>query len=178
MKDDTSPLVALALYMGFASMVSVGGGVIMLAPDIHHYAVDVHHLISGEQFAAAYTLAQAAPGPNMLFVTLVGWQMGGWAGAILCTLAAILPTSLLTLAVLRLAHGRESTRSGRAFRLAMAPLSVGLLLAAALVLAGASGVAWHAGLLTLGTIAMLMKTKVNPVLLIGVGALAGLAGFV
>ena len=59
----------------------IGGGVVMVAPEMQRYVVDAHHWISAEQFSAAYAIAQAAPGPNLLFVTLIGWQVAGWAGA-------------------------------------------------------------------------------------------------
>ncbi len=68
-----SPLWLMTTHLALLSFAAVGGGVIMLAPDIQRYVVDVHHWISTEQFAAAYAIAQAAPGPNML---LARWSAG------------------------------------------------------------------------------------------------------
>jgi chromate transporter len=178
MNEDSGALISLTLYFALASLMAVGGGVIMLAPEIHHQVVDVRHLMTNEQFAAAYTLAQAAPGPNMLFVTLVGWQVAGWVGALAATFAVIGPPSILTLVVMRMLRPDGDSRLVRAFKAGMAPLSVGLLFAAAWVLATASKVDWHGSLLVLVTIVLVLRTKLNPVLLIAAGAVAGLVGFV
>jgi chromate transporter len=178
MNDELWPMLSLSAYLVLASMMAIGGGVIMLAPDVHHYVVDIHHLISSEQFAAAFTIAQAAPGPNFLFVTLIGWQIGGLAGAIATTLAVIVPSSILTLVILRIASRTTDSRIARAFKVGMGPLSVGLLSAATWVLGTASGVNWHSAVLVLLTIVLILRTKLNPVLLIAAGAVAGLLGFV
>lgn len=178
MNGELSPLLSLSLYLALASMMAIGGGVIMLAPDVHSYVVDIHHLITSEQFAAAFTLAQAAPGPNLLFVTLIGWQIGGLKGALATTLAVIVPSSALTLVILRIASRTTDSRLARAFKAGMAPLSVGLLAAAAWVLGTAAGVSFRSGLLVVLTIGLILRTKLNPVLLIAGGAVAGLLGFV
>ena len=98
MSDSDNPvLAALGVHFALLSMMAIGGGVIMLAPDIQRYVVDSNHWITAQQFAAAYTIAQAAPGPNLLYVTLVGWWAAGWAGALVATLAIIVPPATLTL---------------------------------------------------------------------------------
>ncbi len=178
MIDDGMPILALSLYLAIGSIMAVGGGVVMLTPDIHRYVVDVHHLITSEQFSAAYTMAQAAPGPNLLFVTLIGWQIGGLGGALLTTFAVIGPSSVLNLYIMRLTAGRSGSRLGIAFRRGFVPLSIGLLIAAAWVLAIASGVDWKGGILALLTILVVLRTNLNPLILIAIGAAAGLLGVV
>ena len=178
MMEENAGLLSLCAYLVLASLMAIGGGVIMLAPDIHFHVVDLHHLISDAQFAAAFTLAQAAPGPNFLFVTMIGWQIGGLFGALLSTVAVVGPSTILTLIVLRLQRHQSDTRLARAFRTSMAALSVGLLGSAAWVLASASGVTWHGSALVIATIALSLRTKMNPVILIAGGALAGLLGFI
>ena len=54
------------------------GGPSTILPDIHRYVVEVHHLLTSAQFAEIYTLAQVAPGPNVMYVTLIGWHLAGW----------------------------------------------------------------------------------------------------
>jgi chromate transporter len=69
-----SPLIALCGHLALLSLRAVvGGGVIMVAPEVQSYVVTGKHWLSNEQFAAAYAIAQAAPGPNLLFISLVGW---------------------------------------------------------------------------------------------------------
>ena len=175
---DTSPLWLLTAHLALLSFAAVGGGVIMLAPDIHRYVVDVHHWIDAEQFAAAYAIAQAAPGPNMLFVTLVGWQIAGPAGAIGATGAVIVPPALLTFVATRVSSRRSGPvgRFGNAVRNGLAPLSVGLLLAGVWVLFESSNAGWRESAIVLVTLAIVLGTKLNPLWLIIAGAACGVAG--
>ena len=170
----------LVTHLAILSFAAVGGGVIMLAPDIHRYVVDVHHWISDDQFAAAYAIAQAAPGPNMLFVTLVGWQIAGWAGAIGATGAVIIPPALLTFVTTRVSSRRGGAvgRFGSAVRNGLAPLSVGLLLAGGWVLFDSGHNGWREAIVTIVTLVVILRTKINPLWLIIIGALAGVAGLV
>ena len=73
-------LSALFVHLLALWFVAVGGPSAIL-PDIHRYVVDVHQLLSNREFAEIYTLAQAAPGPNVMYTTLIGWHLAGWWGA-------------------------------------------------------------------------------------------------
>ena len=175
-----SPLWLLTTHLALLSFAAVGGGVIMLAPDIHRYVVDVHRWITDEQFAAAYAIAQAAPGPNMLFVTLVGWQTAGWLGAMGATGAVIVPPALLTFVLTRASSRRAGAVGpfGKAVRNGLAPVSVGLLLAGVWVLFTSTGGGLRESCVVLATLAIMLKTKINPLWLIIVGAVAGIAGLI
>ena len=168
-----SALVSMLLYFSLISLTAVGGGVIMLAPDIHRYVVEVQDWITSEQFAAAFTIAQASPGPNVLFVTLIGLQVAGIAGAITATVAIVLPTFLLTLTLVRFIPLRPVGRLGKAVRNGVAPISVGLLAAGGLVLARSADTGLVQILITFATVAAVVMTKWNPVWLIAVGAALG-----
>ena len=61
------------------SLLSVGGA-ITTAPDMHRYLVTEQHWLTESQFTSCISLAQAAPGPNVLFVALMGWNVGLNAG--------------------------------------------------------------------------------------------------
>ena len=180
--DDSSdsPLWLLTTHLALLSFAAVGGGVIMLAPDIHRYVVDVHGWTTSEQFAAAYAIAQAAPGPNMLFVTLVGWQVAGLLGAIGATGAVVIPPALLTFVATRVSSRKGGTvgRFGMAVRNGLAPVSVGLLLAGVWVLFTSAGAGPRESIVVLLTLVIVLKTKINPLWLIVAGALAGIAGLI
>jgi chromate transporter len=180
MDDDANPVWLLVSHLALLSFAAVGGGVIMLAPDIHRYVVDVHHWITADQFAAAYAIAQAAPGPNMLFVTLVGWQVAGWLGAVGATCAVIVPPALLTFVATRASSRRGGSvgRFGRAVRDGLAPLSVGLLAAGAWVLFDSGENGWREAVLVVATLLFVLRSKINPLWLIVAGALTGIAGLV
>ncbi|HEX8405701.1 MAG TPA: chromate transporter [Duganella sp.] len=170
---DQSPIAQLSLHIALMSLMAVGGGVVLLAPQVGQYVVEGQHWLTNEQFSAAYAIAQAAPGPNLLFISLVGWLIGGWSGAILTTIAVIVPSTLLTLTAIRLHAGRAGGRLSRALGEAFGPMSIGLMAATAWLLTRISNIDWRADALTLLSALILLRTKVNPVLLIAAGAVAG-----
>ena len=61
------------------SMLAVGGA-ITTAPDMNRWLVQQQGWLTDAQFTASVALAQAAPGPNILFVALLGWNVGLNAG--------------------------------------------------------------------------------------------------
>jgi chromate transporter len=173
-----SPVAELSLHIALMSLTAVGGGVVLIGPQVGQYVVDGQHWLSNEQFAAAYAMAQAAPGPNLLFVALVGWLIAGWAGAISTTLAVLVPSTLLTLAVMRLQARRTGTRLTRALGNAFAPMAIGFLGATAWLFMRISNVDWRADLLTMLAVLILLRSKINPVVLIALGAAAGMLNLI
>lgn len=174
--EDSISLWEIAAHFALLSLMAVGGGVVLLAPELHQYVVDIHKLMTGEQFAAAYSIAQASPGPNLLYVSLLGWQIAGWSGAILITLAVILPTSIVTLLFVKASARHGDSAIGRAMRHGLVPLSVGLLFAGAWVLGVASSLDWRGLVIVAVTIVLMLRTQLNPIVLIGGGAILGMLG--
>ena len=172
---DRVDLAALGLHFALLSLMAIGG-VSSILPDMQRYVVEANHWLSARQFADIYALGQAAPGPNMMFVTLLGWQLAGWAGAIVTTLAIICPPILLTLAVTRLSANNPDAPLGRAIRGGLGPIAIGLTLSSGWILAHSSDHSWPAAALTLLTIALVMRTRLNPMWLILAGAIAGMTG--
>lgn len=193
-----SPLdwLHLLLYQLSLSLLAVGGAV-TLAPDLHRYLVNGQGWLSEAQFNASITLAQAAPGPNMLFVALLGWNLGlnaagpgagtGWSlalatlGMAVCTVGILAPSSLLTLLATRWGHRNRERLSVRAFRQGMAPIVVGVLLSTAWLLARASGDWTRDGrlwLLTAVVMLLVWRTRMHLLWLLAGGALLGGLGLV
>lgn len=171
--NQESHVLELCVHLALLSLMAVGGGVIMVAPEIQNWVVSGKHWMSNEQFTAAYAIAQAAPGPNLLFISLVGWLVAGWFGAIATTTSIILPSTLLTLALIKVRTRQAGNALTKALQQAFAPISIGLLGATALIFARASNADWRADLLTLLAALLVLKTRLNPVVLIAVGAAAG-----
>ncbi|MBX9715105.1 MAG: chromate transporter [Burkholderiaceae bacterium] len=158
------------------SLLAVGGA-ITTAPDMHRYLVDEHHWISDGQFTASVALAQAAPGPNLLFVAVLGWNVAGPLGALATMSGILLPSTVLTLWASRWGHANRDTRGVRAVTTGLAPITLGLLLATAWVLTEpfrAQPGAW--GLIAL-TVAVMLRTRTSPMWLVGIGAVAGALGY-
>jgi chromate transporter len=168
-------LPALVVHFALLSLIAIGGIGSML-PDMQRYVVEANHWLSASQFTDAYALGQAAPGPNMMFVTLLGWQLAGFTGAVAATLAVICPPALLTLAVARMNANQPDAPLGRAIRGGLAPIAIGLTLSSGLILSRSADADWRAALLTLLTVVLMLRTRLNPLWMILAGAIAGVTG--
>ena len=166
---------ALFAHFGAMSMLAIGGA-IAVAPEIHRYIVEERHWIDDAQFSAAIALAQAAPGPNLLFVPVIGYAIAGLAGAAISLLGILLPSSALAMVATRWGRRRRESRGVRAFVAGMAPVTIGLLLSSGVVLALPMARLPAAWLLVVATVALSLKTRLNPVWMIAAGAVAGAAG--
>ena len=154
------------------SLLSIGGA-ISTVPEMHRYLVDQHHWLSNDQFSAMVAIAQAAPGPNLLFVAVLGWGVAGFAGMCVTMTGILLPSTTLTLAAARWGEARRHTRGVQAFVTGMAPLSVGLVLSTGFILGKpAYGNPWLFAAMV-ATVAVCVRTKVSPLWLIAAGGLVG-----
>jgi chromate transporter len=174
---DRLDLGALFLHFLILWFVAIGGPSAIL-PDIHRYVVEVHHLLTNTQFAEIYTLAQMAPGPNVLYVTLIGWHVAGWAGAAATTIPLLVPASTLTLLAGHLNERYPNAPIGRAIRRGLTPITIGLMFASATILMRAVNHDWHGYLITLVTVAVVLRKSWNPLWLLAAGAVAGMVGLV
>ena len=162
------------------SLLAVGGA-ITTAPDMHRYVVAEHHWISDAQFSASIAIAQAAPGPNVLFVAVIGWNVAGPIGALATMAGTMLPSTALTLIATRWGHRRRDTRFVRAFKTGLTPLTIGLLVATGWLLArpyvdvSARGIGAIA--LIAASIALMLRTRVSPMWLVALGAVVGALGW-
>ncbi len=172
-------LLSLLGHFMLLSLLAVGGA-ITTASDMHRYVVVEHGWISDAQFTSSIAIAQAAPGPNVLFVAVIGWNVAGAAGALVTLAGTMLPSTLLVLAVSRWAAQRREHPGVRAFTTGMAPLTLGLLLATGWVLAEpfVRVPDQRVGALALiaVTIVAMMRFRLSPMWLVALGAVVGAAG--
>ena len=180
--------LALFLHYLSLSLLSIGGA-ITTAPDMHRFLVDKQHWLTDAQFNASIAIAQAAPGPNVLFVALLGWNVGlnagglpaGLLGVFLAMLGILIPSTTLTYVAARWGHRNRELRAVRAFKQGMAPIVVALLIATSWILAAANGSSlkdWPVWLVTAGTALIVWRTKIDLLWLLGAGALLGWFGLV
>src|ERR1700739_4890740 len=101
MPDELRTLLALAVVFVPLSLLSIGGGASLLA-DMEHQSVAVQGWTTPREFADRFAISRAAPRPETMLSTLIGWKAAGWAGAITPTVALYLPSSLLVFCVARL----------------------------------------------------------------------------
>ncbi len=178
-------------YMSL-SLLSVGGA-ITTAPDMHRFLVDQQHWLTDAQFSASIAIAQAAPGPNVLFVALLGWNVGlnaggmltGLLGMLMTMLGILLPSTTLTYVAAQWGHRNRELRAVRAFKQGLSPIVVALLVATGWILAETNSTQpgdmlnnWPVWLLTAATAVIVWRTKIHLLWLLGAGALLGWFGLI
>lgn len=189
----------LSLFTHFLSLSLLAiGGAITTAPDMHRYLVGDQHWLTDSQFTSSIALAQAAPGPNVLFIALLGWNVGvnaatgmggGWLltavwgffGVVVTMTGIMLPSTTLTFAAARWGHQNRELRAVRAFKQGMAPIVIALLVATGWILANSHGSPlqnWRPWVLTAIATIVVWRTKVHILWLIGAGGLFGWLGWV
>jgi chromate transporter len=188
----------LALFNHFLSLSLLAvGGAIILAPDMHRFLVEENHWLTEQQFSSSIALAQSAPGPNVLFVGLIGWNVGlnagaglggGWIsvalsalGMLISLLGIMLPSSLLTYTTTRWAHKHRDNRGVRAFKLGMAPVVIALLVSTGWLLTASHNNPmrdWPLWVLTMVAMGLVWRTRIHLLWLIGAGAVLGALGWV
>jgi len=157
----------LALFGHFLSLsVFATGGAMALASDMHRYVVDDHGYITHTQFVNSIALGQAAPGPNILWVTVMGWQIAGVPGALATTLGLSLPSLVFPVVVSRLGRLAQFQRLLRALQRGLGPVAIGLMAATCLLLVREAPGVWKGAAMIAVSLLLLATTRVPPVLLI------------
>jgi chromate transporter len=171
MKDD----VIWGLFVAFATaaLFSIGGGSALI-PEFHRQLVEVNGYMTSPEFAKSVALAQIAPGPNMLLVSLMGWQVAGLPGLMVSTFAIVVPPSIIAYSTWRTMERLKESRWLHAVKIGLAPLVVALMLASGTITARAADHDAVGYILTVGTAIFMHFTKRNPLWMIATGAIVGL----
>ncbi|WP_228731794.1 chromate transporter, partial [Acinetobacter sp. Colony158] len=127
-------LITLALVFTQLSVLAFGGGNAIL-PEMQHQVVNIHHWMSAEQFSSLFAMAQAAPGPNMMIVPLIGWHVAGPAGLLVTSIAKFGPSSMITVYALKFWQRFKNHPFRSRFEQALKPITVGLVLVSAWMIA-------------------------------------------
>jgi chromate transporter len=175
--NNNDELGPLAGAFAMLSIIAVGG-INSTLPEMHRLTVDVHHWATSAEFINLYAISQAAPGPNLMVVTLIGWHVAGLLGALVTTFAVVVPSAALTFVVtLTWARFREA-RWRKAIQAGMIPVAVGMIAAGAFIIADtvADG-RWQPVVVTLLTAAIVVFTRIHPLIPLAVAGAFGYAGF-
>ena len=170
-------LLELALQFLVLSLLSIGGANAVI-PEIHRRVVEVEHWMTDADFAQMFALAQAAPGPNVLIVSLVGWKVAGVAGAVVSLAAMCGPSSLLTY---WFTHTWDRFRDAPlriAIQRGLAPVTVGLVLASGYVLTRTIDHSAAAFAITGVTLVLATATRLHPLWMLAAAAALGAFGLV
>lgn len=167
-------LLTLTLVFTQLSLLAFGGGNAIL-PEMQNQVVNIHHWMTAAEFSSMFAMAQAAPGPNMMIVPLVGWHVAGPAGLFITSIAKFGPSSIITIFALKFWNNFKDHPFRAKFEKALKPITVGLVLVSAWIIAEAS--AYNillVGIVALTTILGMFK-KIHPVWLMVIGAGLGAA---
>ena len=167
----------LATLFSALSLSAFGGGKVVL-PSMHQSAVREYDWMSDQEFVDLFSISMAAPGPSMMVVSLVGLKAClsyGTAiaivGALIATIAMFLPSSVLVLIVGKFWDDWQDSPWRRSIEQAMMPISTGLILAATIIIAKTSIHSVPTMIMGVIALGLMLFTKINPVLMMGVAGL-------
>ena len=182
--------ILLRLFLVFLKigLFSIGGGYAII-PLIREQVVREYEWINAQTFTDIITISQMTPGPLAVNTsTFVGLQIAGLPGAILATLGCVLGGILIALALYRFFQKKQNSIYIFEILKGLKAASLGLIVSAAatMIINALWGVeslnpdllsaAFNikAAALFIISLMVLRKWKLNPILIIAVGGLAGI----
>ncbi len=168
-------LMDVALLFARLGALSFGGGLSILA-ELQRELVETRGVLTQQQFATAFALGQATPGPGVIYMVPIGYAIAGVPGAVVALVSFLTLPLLLQLVVA--GQWERLVRSAwmRAANRALVPISVGLV-ASSLRSLGTPllGDPVDTAGMIVAAVAMLRFGVSPPVVVLGAGAL-GLLG--
>ena len=166
-------LIQMAVTFALLSLIALGG-VTAILPEIHRSVVDVNGWMSSSAFASLFAIAQVAPGPNIMLISLVGWQVAGLPGLLVATLAFLLPSGIIAIATGNLLARYHDSRGMAVVKAGLVPLAAGLFTASGVVMCRAADSDVLGWALSVGGVAFALRTSRNPLWALLTGAGVGL----
>ena len=170
-------ILEMALYFMLLSLISVGG-LPSVMPELQRYVVDVKGWVTPDDFIQLFAIAQAAPGPNILFASLIGWQVAGLAGALIALVAICSPAAVISWWVSDLWERYKEAPWRVALQKAIAPLVVALIFCGGFVVATPGSTPdWRLWLIAAASATGMLMSKLNPLWILAAGGAVGAAVF-
>jgi chromate transporter len=150
------------------SFLTIGGGQAIIA-DVQRQVVSVHHWLTRTEFADVYAISRMTPGPGSLYITLIGWRVAGFPGALAATIAIFAPTIILTYFIAGFWSRHKDAGWKKSLEMGLKPVAAGLVLASVYVLlVNLTGTPW-AQIIALGSTILLFVSRINPLALLALG---------
>ena len=165
-------LVDMATYFALLSLVSVGG-LPSVMPEMQRFVVDVKGWLTPSDFIQAFAVGQAAPGPNVLIASLIGWKVAGLPGAFVALGSICFPAAVIAWWVAELWDRFKDSPWRKAIQRAIAPIVVGMILSGGVVLATPGSPDWRLWLIAGLAATGMLATKLNPLWFLGGGGILG-----
>jgi len=175
-------LISLFVTFFFIGLVSFGGGYAMI-PLIQEEVIHRHQWMDASQLTDIVGVAGMSPGPIATNIAIfVGYREAGVIGAIVTTLAMVLPSLIIILTVGAIFFKLSDHKLVRSFFYGVRPVVTGLIIYAAIVFAQNSGqsplLSWFTlsqFLIFAGSFCALMFYRKHPLAIILVSGLVGIA---
>jgi chromate transporter len=167
-------LLKIAQVFALLSLVSIGG-VNALLPEIRRQVVDAQGWMTDATFTNVFAISHAAPGPNIIMVSLIGWQLAGLAGLAVATLAIMIPSCTLAFIVSRTVARWQEQRWVVRLKAGLVPIALGLILASgAAMMRAADHDALTFGISLAATVFVVLSTR-NPLWALAAGTVMQIA---
>jgi chromate transporter len=182
----TQILVALFLIFSQLSLLAFGGGN-TIVPEMQRQVVEIEHWMGAQEFTALFALAQAAPGPNLMIVPMIGWRVAGILGLMVSSVSCFLPSSIVCVLAVRAWERYKDHPWRAAVQAGLLPTTVGLIAASAALLSKSSDsvgdfggadfhVFWGLVVITIVGAVVATRTRIHPLWVLLIGALLGVTG--
>ena len=168
-------LAAMALIFLELSLLAFGGGNTIL-PEMQRQVVEVHHWMTAQEFSASFALAQAAPGPNMMIVSLLGWRIAGLAGVAVTTIATFCPSIIVTSVAYQLWERFKDRPWRRIVQAGLVPVTAGFVASSAVIITVGSDPTWMLAGVTAVCAIVATTTRIHPLAILAFGTVVGLIG--
>lgn len=166
-------LLQILLAFSTLSLLAIGGANAVL-PEMHRLLVGVHGWMDDATFTQLFALAQAAPGPNILAASVMGWHIAGPAGLVMATLGMLVPAAILAWCVAGLTHRLAGAAWLKPAQFGLVPVAVGLIAASGVIMADASGTGWLSWLIIGVSTVFVWRTGFSPLWVLAGGGVLGL----
>jgi chromate transporter len=177
MSDESDLYLSLLSIFALCSVIAVGGAT-SAVPEMHRQAVDVHHWITDRSFTELFAIAQTAPGPNVVFVTLLGHYIAGVPGALIAMFGMCAPSCTIAYCAARVVDRFRHAPWRIVLQAGLVPVTIGLIASSALIVARAADHDIPTLLITAASFALCYWTRVTPLVALALAAALGLIGVV
>ena len=171
-----SKIIQLFISFFKIGLVSFGGGYVII-PMIEKEIIYKHNWIDSSTFANIVGIAAVTPGPSSLnTATFVGNKMFGIFGGMVSTAGVVLPSFIITLFISGFYFKNSDQLIQKTIFYVLKPLIVGMIFIAALNLSVPAfihlnkSVDYVSVILFIFSFLLLLKTKINPILIIFISA--------
>ncbi|HZK24695.1 MAG TPA: chromate transporter [Oscillospiraceae bacterium] len=169
-------MILLQLYLAFLKMgfFSIGGGYVMLSL-IETEIITIRGWLSLPEFVDILAISEMTPGPIAInSATFIGYRIAGFWGSAVATAGVITPSIILVLLAATFLKRFYQNQWVQAAFSGLRPAVIGLIAGAAIFVTRTALVDLPSVGIALGAFILLVFTRLHPILVLALSALAGI----